>query len=391
MDTAVIDKKRSDLADVLGQIEVLAGRDDFKADDVADLKTRANQLKDQIQTLTDAMAARAASTDMDAVLQRAARTQERKQAEYAAADETIGELFTRSAQFTNYAGVGSTARVETGLLTRALPMKSAVFAEMGDPRNGYRDGAPLRTPLLSLVGGIPVSYGGFKIASLQIKGAGANPVVATAEGVLKPSVEFEEVAVPVNLDTLPVWTQVTRQALEDIPGLRARLDAKLTRLVLAAAEKRVADAILAATLPAVTGAGDLFAGIRNGIATVQSAGWIPNVVLVNPLDWAAIDVAALARACCSGNDMWNLTPVASPSVTAGTAVVADIAAAVERYEKSSGVSVYITDSHAGTFTENVFTILAELRDDTVVVDASAAVKVTAGTKTAADEPVVVSK
>jgi hypothetical protein len=382
MDTTVIDKKRSELADVVTQIEALATRDSFVPEDVAELQTRANGLKAQIQTLTEAMQTRAASTDMDAVLQRAARTQEQKQREYAEAGESLGSLFTRSAQFSGYAGVGTTGRVETGLLTRALPMKSAVFEVQSNPMNGYRDGAPLRTPLLNLVGGIPVSYGGFKIAALQVKGTGgapgANPVVVTAEGVAKPSVELEEISVPVNLETLPVYTQVTRQALEDIPGLRARIDSKLSRLVLSAAEKRVAAAILAATLPAVDGDGDLFAGIRNGIATVQDNGWVPSVVLINPLDWAAIDIAKL-KLGFEKSGMWDLTPVASSSVTAGTAVVADIQAAVERYEKSSGVSVYITDSHASTFTENVFTILAELRDDTVVVDASAAVKVTAGT------------
>jgi HK97 family phage major capsid protein len=385
MDTTVIDRKRSDLADVLTQIETLATREEFKPEDVAELQTRANGLKAQIQTLTEAMQARAASTDMDAMLQRAARTQEQRQREHVEAGESLGSMFTRSAQFSGYAGVGTTGRVETGLLTRALPMKSDAFPVQANPMNGYRDGAPLRTPLLNLVGGIPVSYGGFKVASLQVKGTGgkpgANPVVVTAEGAAKPSVELEEVAVPVNLDTLPVWTQVTRQALEDIPGLRARIDAKLSRLVLSAAEKRVADAILAATLPAVDGAGDLFAGIRNGIASVQDAGGVPTVLLINPQDAAAIDIAALLRGF-PVDGTWGLTPVPSSSVTKGTAVVADIEAAVERYEKSSGVSVYITDSHASTFTENVFTILAELRDDTVVVDASAAVKVTAGTKPA---------
>jgi HK97 family phage major capsid protein len=382
MDTKVIDQKREALADVLTQIETLATREEYKPEDTAELQTRAEGLKAQIQALTDAMASRAASSDMDARLQRSARLQEQKQREYEVAGESIGELFTRSAQFTGYAGVGTTGRVDTGLLTRALPMKSAVFAEHTDPRNRITDGAPTRTPLLNLVGGIPVSYGGFKVASLQVKGTGgapgANPVVPTAEGVARPSVELEEVAVPVSLETLPVYTQVTRQALEDIPGLRARIDSKLTRLVLSAAEKRIAATILAATLPEADGEGDLFAGIRNGIAMVQAAGWVPSVVLLNPEDWAAIDIAKL-KLGFAVSGMWDLSPVASPSVTKGTAVVADIQSAVERYEKSSGVSVYITDSHANTFTENVFTILAELRDDTVVVDASAAVKVTAGT------------
>jgi hypothetical protein len=386
VDTTVIESKRSQLNDVLTQIDALANREDFKPEDVADLKQRAGSLQSQIQTLTESMAARAAASDMDAVLARSAREQDRRQREAAGAGLSLGDLFIRSKQFSGYAGVGSTGKFETGLLTRALPMKTSTFASELNPMNDYRSGPALRTPLLNLVGGIPVSYGGFQITTLQVKGTGGapgpNPVVPTAEGVAKPSVEFEEKNVAVSLETLPVYTQVSRQALEDIPGLRARLDDKLTRLVLAAAEKRVADAILAATLPAVDGEGDLLAGIRNGIASVQDAGGVPTVVLLNPQDWAAIDIALLGKtlngAVIAGS-MWNVTPVASSNVTSGTAVVADIAAAVERYEKSSGVAVYITDSHANTFTENVFTILAELRDDPVVVDASLAAKVTAGT------------
>jgi hypothetical protein len=33
----------------------------------------------------------------------------------------------------------------------------------------------------------------------------------------------------------------------------------------------------------------------------------------------------------------------------------------------SGISLYVTDSHASTFTANVFTLLAERRSKTVVV------------------------
>jgi hypothetical protein len=387
MDTTVIDRKREALADVLVQIETLATRDEFSPDEVAELQTRAEGYKAQIAALTEAMATRASASELDSILQRAARSQEAQQrtASGLAQGESLGELFTRSMQFANYAGIGSSSRLETGLLTRALPMTTAAFPVALDPRNGYREGAALQTPLLDLVGGIPTQYGGFKIGSLQVKGTGGapgpNPVVPTAEGVQKPSVEFEEVSVQVNLETLPVFTQVSRQALDDVPGLRARIDSKLTRLVLQAAEKRVAAAILAATLPAVDGAGSLIAGIRNGVASVQEAGWNPNVLLVSPSDWAAMDIELLGKALGSPNingAFWSVRPVAVPGMTAGTVVVADISAAIERYEKSSGVSVYMTDSHASTFTENVFTILAELRDDNVVVDASAAAKVTAG-------------
>jgi hypothetical protein len=387
VETTIIEKKRSDLSDVLTQIETLAAGDDFNEGDADILRARASTLKAQIASLTDAMESRASQAQMDDVLARAARTRAATEgvAEAAASGESLGEIFVRSRQFTGYGGIGASSRVSTGVLTRALPMKTTSFMSLVDARTQYRPGAPLRTPLLDLVGGIPTQYGGFKIVSLQVKGTGGapgpNPVVPTAEGVLKPSVEFEEVPVMVNLETLPVWTQVTRQALEDVPQLRERIDGKLTRLVLQAAEKRVATAITSATLPTAEGGGSLIAGIRNGVAVVQEAGWSPSVVLLSPADWAAMDVELLGKALGSptvNTAFWDVRPVAVPGMTAGTVIVADLAQAIERYEKGTGVDVYMTDSHADTFTSNVITVLAELRDDSVVVDASAAVSVTAG-------------
>jgi hypothetical protein len=66
-----------------------------------------------------------------------------------------------------------------------------------------------------------------------------------------------------------------------------------------------------------------------------------------------------------GQRFWGLTPIPHIAQTAGTATVGDFTVGVERYVRS-GVNLYITDSHASTFIANVFTLLAESRELTVV-------------------------
>jgi hypothetical protein len=380
METTVIDQKRAALSDVLTQIDALATRDDFNADDVADLKTRASQLQAQIQTLTESMAARAASSDLDAVLSRAARVQEQKTRELAAAGDTPGEIFTRSSAFTTYAGHGRSGMVDLPIHSRAitLPLKSSDFPSAVAAGSQYRPTAGLQTPLLDLIPSIATSLSAFPIWGTKVL-EGAAAVVA--EGSVKPSLDIGEEKIDVALDMVAVWTQATRQALDDIPMMRSLVDQELVRSVLRKFEELAVTAVTGASLPtaeAPAEGGTLMGAIRYGIAKVQVAGWNPNAVAINPADAAGIDIAALSLAGVV-NPFWNLRVVPVPGLAAGTAIVGDFSNGAVTFERSAGVSVFITDSHADTFTSNIFTMLAETRRKTVIrrVDAFAKVSVAA--------------
>jgi hypothetical protein len=179
-----------------------------------------------------------------------------------------------------------------------------------------------------------------------------------------------------------VWTQATRQALEDIPMMRSLVDQELVRSVLRKFEELAVTALTGATLPtaeAPAEGGTLQGAIRHGIAKVQVAGWAPNAVAVNPADAADIDIASLSLPQTAGNNFWGLRVVPVAGLSAGTAIVGDFSNGAVTYERSAGVSVFITDSHADTFTSNIFTLLAETRRKTVIrrVDAFAKVSVAA--------------
>lgn len=379
-----IDSLETKLSDLREQADTYLERDDF---DPADPGYKA--ITDEAERLTRAIkeqsdwTARKANADESTALVRAAKSRADAAAATATADPgmTAGELFTRSAQFGAYHGYGASGRVDVGdTLTRAisLPMKEASFATALLAGAQFQAPASLLTPALDLIPTVNTSLSAFPVWGVEIKEGGAAVV---PEGDAKPPLELELAKIDVSLDMVAVYTQVTRQALEDIAMLRSVIDVELQRSVLRKFEELAVAAIMAATIPTAQSAAgsQLTAAIRLGIAKVQTAGWTPNAVAINPDDAAAVDIAALsnAAACCT-DGYFGLTVVPVPGLTAGTAIVGDWSNGARTYANSSGVSLFITDSHADTFIHNVFTVLAETRRDTVITrpDAFAKVSVT---------------
>jgi HK97 family phage major capsid protein len=290
--------------------------------------------------------------------------------EYRAPESTsLGTAFTGSAEFRDYG---------------TNPRGKSNYFEFTDPGTPGGDGnsetrAPAMTggfpgsikpssisvpepteqfPLFGLVGMEQVSTGSFE----YVRTVFDDNAAVVPEGGVKPESTITEQVTPGALDTIAHWTQVTRQALEDSARIRSVIDGKLTEGVQRKIHNLIADDLNATALPGVTAA-DLLSAIRVGIATVQEAGWTPNALLLNPQDWAALDISVMSGTLngpSRNQSFWGLTPVAYSGQTAGTAIVGDFKTGETLFYRA-GVGVYATDSHADTFTSNVFTILAERR------------------------------
>jgi HK97 family phage major capsid protein len=210
---------------------------------------------------------------------------------------------------------------------------------------------------------------------------GPDPEAAVvAEGAPKPEATLTFTPASAALETLAHWIQITRQALEDASYIQSLIETKLRRGLALKAEHDAAAAIVAGwpAVGAVTGT-TLLEAIRVGIATVEDRGYRPNAVLMNPADWAALDIAVMVESVdgpARQQTFWGLRPVASSDVAAGTAYVGDFQSAVTLFDR--GVSnVFLTDSHAANFISNVLVILAETRLKTVATELLAAVPVQA--------------
>lgn len=282
---------------------------------------------------------------------------------------SVGDGFVASDAFRSYTGHGQSGIFEA---PSALETRAAITtAQLSIPHFVW---APIeqqfQSILLNVIGRVQVSSG--VVDWVEI---GPDPVAAVvAEGSAKPEAAFTLTPRSGALDTLAHWVQITRQALDDAAYIRSLIESKLRRGLLAKAEADVGTAIDAAatqTNTASTAAGGtLLTAIRGGVGKVQAAGYNPNAVLLNPGDFAALDVDVMGKTDTGpiiSQSFWGLTPVAATSIPAGKAYVGDFQQGVTLFDRGV-TNVFLSDSHASLFISNILVILAEARVKSVVTE-----------------------
>lgn len=314
--------------------------------------TASDEQVAELRTLVADIESRQAAADLAAQAVAAA-------AEAPVAETVADETRSVASQFAGYNGRGTSAKVE--LETRAITTGNLISApaRVNVPTPGFQ------APLTSLVNRVPVSTNSVEYVITDVE-YGADWV---DEGDEKPETTYTFTVVGESLATVANWSAATRQALED----EAQLEALITNSLNSGLTRKIEDHV-AATITAAVGVStavgaNLLAAIRNGISEVEAAGYTPSVVIVNPADYAALDIEVLGATVngpVRGTSFWGVRAVASSSVSAGTAFVGDFAAAVNLYDRGTA-AVYMTDSHEGNFTKNVINILAETRVKAAVV------------------------
>jgi HK97 family phage major capsid protein len=288
--------------------------------------------------------------------------------------KSFGARFIDSDAFKNYKGRGTMEPVEfAGFLERRAAIETGdldIPAHQWDGPRGY----VTTTPLLNVIGREVVSSGTVE----YITWGGADPAAQVVpEGDLKPEAPMAPDSHALSLDTYAHWKAITRQALEDWPRIQSIVEGKLRGGLANALEAAAADVIEAAAWAAVTGA-DFVTGIRLGLGAVQAAGYQANAVLMNPTDYATLDVEASASANNgpqSFGSFWGLPIIPVGALAAGTAYVGNFDEAVTWFDRNTA-SVYMTDSHADYFIRNLLVVLAEQRSAFAATELQAAVKVT---------------
>lgn len=381
MGNAVLDKLIQERTETQAAAVAIAESDEFNPDDktYVELRQRGNDLDARITSLAELLEQQQSADSLDAKLAKASTRQQQRQVDQVLTRSTWGQQFVDSDQFRAYGMRGTSGRLEldTDVQTRALPTSVADLVAAGIKGTITQvdtTPAPAPTPLIDNVNRVQVSGNSIEFIKWA-KAAGGATVVA--EEAAKPSAEWGPTVTPAVLDTIAVWTQLTRQMVEDYATVRSYIDGELQRDVVREEEAQATAAVAAAgaSIPDVTG-DSLLAAIRVGIGTVQGAGYNPSAVLLNPADWAALDVGVMADTLNGPQirqQFWGLTVIPSMSQTAGTALVGDFRTAITQFFRSA-VALYVTDSHADTFVHNVFTLLAERRSKTVVVRPQALVE-----------------
>ena len=357
---------------------------------IKDAETRCAAIDPQIRDYNEQLASARAFADLTSKLE-TGRDPEQRGARPGRQVETTswGQTFTESDQFRSYTGRGQSGVVE---LTDFMPHQQRAPIHTTDlvippyilPPRVQNTVMP---PLLNVVDVVGVSSG---VVEWVVVGGDPKAQVV-GEGLAKPEAALTFTPESAPLDTLAHWIQITRQALEDATYIRSVIEGKLRRGVTLAIVDAIQAAITAATLPGaiVPTGGNLIEAIRVGVGTVQSNGYNPNAVILNPADWAAMDIAVMGGTLNGptvGSNFWGLTPIASTIQAAGTALVGDFKSGVTWFDRNVS-SVFMSDSHQDLFIKNTLVILAETRGKAAVPEPLAlcecSVSATAGTRAVA--------
>lgn len=274
---------------------------------------------------------------------------------------SLGEQFVESSEFLEYRsnpqGNGKPMASTFALIKSVDANSKALAGSVATPDAAM---PARRFPLLEVVGKLSVDRANFHWIEYPLAPPEAGDVL---EGAAKPEASI----VPVLKEgVLGKWAHtipVTQEALEDVSGLRSRIDTDMIDGVRLKASKAVATAITGATLPKAEHADGLLQAIRVGWATVEDKDFIPNTVLLNPADYAEIDIELMTRTLLGASNQttpWGLRYVSSSLVTAGKAYVGDFQTGVKLFTRS-GIQLAMTDSHADEFVDNIYRIRAEQR------------------------------
>lgn len=213
-----------------------------------------------------------------------------------------------------------------------------------------------------------------------------NNAAEVAEGASKPesAVTFTLVNQPVS--TVAHWLKISRQLAADNAALAAYVNTRLTYGVNLKVEQQlvngdgaapningfmtsgnftahgIADAALGATLKKLV-------LIRKMIAGRAAAGAPCDGIVMNPADWAAIEIDLITTA--AGHTLYSVTESGQPrlfglpviqtiGMTADTVAVGAFGIACCVYNRE-GVTVELSDSDGDNFTKNLITVRAERR------------------------------
>ena len=194
---------------------------------------------------------------------------------------------------------------------------------------------------------------------------------------LKPQSDLTLAVVQSPVQTIAHWIAATRQALQDAPRLRDLIDNYLGVGIELTLEQQVLNGngtapnlrgILATPgINAAPAGASVVESIFGGIGMVLADGYQPNLIVMNPADFAAVRLAKDTTgnyfygppSIAGPATMWGLSILQTPRLAAGSALVGDFRQATLWVRE--GVVVQASSEHADFFIRNLVAILAEGR------------------------------
>lgn len=302
-----------------------------------------------------------------------------------------GQQFVKSASYAAFNGGGTQkARFEV-----KNTIVSADAVSPPDRRPGIVAGAYQPLTLEAFLPKVPTTAGSIEFTRENVF---TNNAAETAEGVAKPQSSLTWTLVTQPVATVAHWIKISRQLAADAPALAAYIDNRMRYGVDLRVETQLATGDgVAPNIAGFMKSGNFTAHgyanaalgtvfkkmvmIRKIIADLYVAGFPPNAIVLNPQDWASIEIELFTTA--AGQTMYSINETGTPmlfglpviqsiGMVADTVAVGNFAQACTIYDRE-GVTVDMSESDADNFTENLITIRAERRL-ALVVERPAAIR-----------------
>lgn len=211
-----------------------------------------------------------------------------------------------------------------------------------------------------------------------------NAAAETVEGGAKPQTDITFALVNQPVQNIAHWIKISRQLSKDAPALVAYINTRMMYGV----NKRAEDQIIAGNgtdpnLAGILATGNftahgltaamigtvnpMFKLVRMIIANMQVANYPPDMIIMNPIDWASMELVTTTYGEYIIGDpqtmaqpmLWGMAVIVSNAMTQGQVILmSTLAACVYNRE---GVVVEMSESDGSNFTLNLITIRAERR------------------------------
>lgn len=296
-------------------------------------------------------------------------------------DESIGAQFTKQASYAEFVkGDRKTVRFEMKNTTIG---SDTVVAP--DRKPGVVGGAFRQFRVEAALAQAPTSSNAVEFTR---ENAFTNNAAETAESVAKPETDITFTLVNVPVRTIAHWLRISRQLAADNAALTAYINTRMQYGVNLRVENQLVTGVgTGANISGLYNTGNFtlhgytaaqmttwLTGwtridlIRRVLADAQLSDYPPNAILLNPADWAIMEVLKDSQGRYIIGDpsngaeprLWGVPVIPTAAMPADNFLMGAFDMAATQYNRE-GVAVAMSEEDASNFTTNLVTIRAERR------------------------------
>ena len=290
-------------------------------------------------------------------------------------DESLGASFAKSAVFQALqSGQTSRARMNFKTIT-TLPPGGTPAGGVGVPPQFAPMVAPPVVPLM-MRDVIPIGRTQSNLIEYVRESSFTNAAAVAAETTQKPESDLQFALIQAPVATIAHWILASKQVLADVPQLESYINGRLiyglkrveeTQLLMGDGTGGNLHGFLPQVPAAAAGATTTLDAVRFAKTEVEMQGYIPTAVVMNPVDWQAIDTAkdTLGRYLLSNpttqivQPLWGMRTIVSVSMPAGNFLLGDFN--MSQIWDREDANVMASTEDRDNFIKNMVTLLCEER------------------------------